>query len=332
MSVDWRRGRDFCQPNVWASLDTFRALGKQRSDLQYDPLSVGPGGYHRGVPTRSGRRRIEADSSPVYALGSGPEERQRLLRQADELLAVSSELLSHTRLGAGDTAIDLGCGPRGILDLLAARVGPAGRVVGLDFDAANVALAQAYALEHGLSNVQVITGDAGNTGLPDSSFDVVHARTLLINVPDPAAVVTEMVRLARPDGGVVAMEPDIPLTVCYPRLEAWERMSQLFAQSYARDRADDAVGRRLSELFRNAGLVDIGTEAHMTVYPPGHSRRTVRPDLFRTLRSKIVARGMADDAELAEIDRAVRTHLADPHTLIAHTSFTAWGRKPAVYT
>jgi ubiquinone/menaquinone biosynthesis C-methylase UbiE len=135
-------------------------------------------------------RRIEPDPSPVYALGSDLAERQRLQRQADELRAVSSELLDHTRLGAGGSAIDLGCGPRGILDLLAARVGPTGRVVGLDFDSASLALAQAYALEHNLSNVQVMKGDARNTGLPDSSFDVVHARTLLINVPDPADVVT----------------------------------------------------------------------------------------------------------------------------------------------
>lgn len=281
------------------------------------------------MPSRTARRRIEPDSPPVYALGSDVEERQRLQRQADELRELSSELLDHTRLGVGDSAIDLGCGPRGILELLAARVGPAGRVVGLDFDAASVALAQAYALEHGLSNVQVMEGDAGNTGLPDSSFDAVHARTLLINVPDPAAVVTEMVRLTRPGGVVAAMEPDIPLTVCYPRLEAWDRMSQLFAESYARDGADQAIGRRLSALFQNAGLVEVGTEARMTVYPPGHSRRTVRAELFRTLRGKIVARGMADAAELDEIDKAVRAHLGDPHTLIAHTSFIAWGRKPA---
>lgn len=267
--------------------------------------------------------------TPVYALGSDLEERRRLQRQADELRALSAELLEHTRLGPGDRAIDLGCGPRGILDLLAARVGPSGRVVGLDFNAASVALAQTFALEHGLSNVRVIRGDAANTGLPDSSFDAVHARTLLINVPDPAAVLTEMVRLTRPDGAVVAMEPDVPLTVCYPTIEAWERMSELFGQSYARDGADAAIGRRLTELFRNAGLVDVGTEARMTVYPPGNSRRTVRADLFRTLRDKIVVRGMADAAELDEIDAAVRAHLADPNTLIAHTAFMAWGRRPA---
>ena len=281
------------------------------------------------MPSRTGRRRIRPDPSPVYALGSDLEERQRLQRQAEELLALSSELLDHSRLGAGESAIDLGCGPRGVLDLLAARVGPAGRVVGLDFDEANVALARAYAHEHSLSNVQVMKGDAANTGLSDSSFDAVHCRTLLINVPDPAAVVTEMVRLTRPGGFVMAMEPDIPLTVCYPRSEAWERMGQLFGKSYASDGADEAIGRRLSELFWKAGLVEVGTEARISVYPPGHSRRTVRADLFRTLRGKIVSRGMADAAELDEIDRAVRAHLADPHTVVAHTSFMAWGRKPA---
>lgn len=267
--------------------------------------------------------------TPVYALGSDLEERQRLQRQADELREVSAELLDHTGLGVGGSAIDLGCGPRGILDLLAARVGPGGRVVGLDFDAANVALARTYAFDNGLSNVQVMKGDARNTHLPDSSFDVVHARTLLINVPDPAAIVSEMVRLTRRGGFVAALEPDTTLTVCYPRLEAWERMSRLFGTSVARDGADEAIGRRLSELFWNAGLVDVGIEARMTVYPPGHSRRTVRADIFRTLRGKIVARGIADADELDEIDRGVRTHLADPHTLIAYTSFMAWGRKPA---
>jgi trans-aconitate methyltransferase len=40
-------------------------------------------------------------------------------------------LLDRVGLRAGQAAIDLGCGPRGILDLLAARVSPGGQVVGL---------------------------------------------------------------------------------------------------------------------------------------------------------------------------------------------------------
>ena len=279
---------------------------------------------------RSGPRRPERgrpERPPVYALVTDRAERDRLRRQSEELRAPSSALLDRTGVGEGWAAIDLGCGPSGIIELLAARVGSTGRVVGLDFDPDNVALARELARERGLLNVEVIRGDARSTGLPASSFDLVHARTLLINVPEPAGVVAEMVRLARPGGWVAAMEPDIPLTVCYPKLEAWERMSQLFRQSVASDGADEAVGRRLPELFRDAGLADVGVEASMTVYPHGHSRRAVRADLFRTLRGKIVARGMADAAELDEIDREVRAHLDDPRTLVAHAAFMAWGRK-----
>lgn len=285
--------------------------------------------YHRGVSDPPGHKRSRIPESPVYALGSDRAERDRLRRQSEELRAQSSGLLDRTGIGKGWSAIDLGCGPSGILDLLAARVGPAGRVVGLDFNPDNVALAQEFVRERGLTNVEVVQGDARHTGLPGSSFDLVHARTLLINIPEPEGVVAEMARLARPGGWVAATEPDIPLTVCYPRIEAWDRMSQLFRQSVNSDGADDAVGRRLPELFRQAGIVDVGVEASMSVYPHGHSRRTVRADLFRTLRGKIVARGMADEAELDAIDQAVRAHLDDPRTLVAHTAFMAWGRKPA---
>jgi hypothetical protein len=67
------------------------------------------------------------DPNAVYALGSSVEESARLQRQADELAADSAVLLDRVGLRSGQTVIDLGCGPRGILDLLARRVAPAGR-------------------------------------------------------------------------------------------------------------------------------------------------------------------------------------------------------------
>ena len=43
--------------------------------------------------------------------------------QAEELAADSAALLDRVGLRPGQSAIDLGCGPRGVLDLLAERVG-----------------------------------------------------------------------------------------------------------------------------------------------------------------------------------------------------------------
>jgi cyclopropane fatty-acyl-phospholipid synthase-like methyltransferase len=85
------------------------------------------------------------DANAVYALGSSQDESARLLRQADELAADSAALLDRAGLRPGQSAIDLGCGPRGILELLAERVAPGGRVVGLDADPAHAAMAAGFA-------------------------------------------------------------------------------------------------------------------------------------------------------------------------------------------
>jgi SAM-dependent methyltransferase len=281
----------------------------------------------------SGRPSLGDDESAgpiVYSLGSSPAERDRLRRQSSELRDHSALLLDRVGVAEGWQAIDLGCGPSGILDLLADRVGPSGRVIGLDFEPANVALAREFAAEHGLVNVEVIQEDARRTGFPAASYDLVHARTLLINVPDPVVVVAEMVRLARPGGWVAVLEPDGGGSVCYPAFPAWDRLTQIFRSAQEVDGADSFIGRRLPELFRRAGLVDIGVEAKADIYPAGHSRRTIRADLVRSMRPKILAAGIASEHELDELDRAVRQHLGDPDTLmLPHLLFLAWGRKPA---
>ena len=63
------------------------------------------------------------DPNAIYSLGHNPSESGRLQRQADELFPQSTALVDRTALGPGGTSIDVGCGPRGILDLLASASG-----------------------------------------------------------------------------------------------------------------------------------------------------------------------------------------------------------------
>jgi SAM-dependent methyltransferase len=269
------------------------------------------------------------DANAVYALGSSQDESARLLRQADELAADSAALLDRTGLRPGHSAIDLGCGPRGVLELLAERVAPGGRVVGLDADPAHTAMAAEFAAALELPGVEIMTGDAMRTGLPSGSFDLVHARTLLINVPQPAELVAEMVRLARPGGRVAALEPDCEYRMCYPPDHAYARLSEIFPVVFGRNGADCMIGRRVPELFRQAGLADVGVEARVQMYPPGNTRRTILPDLVGSMRAQVVEMGLASEAELDELDAAARAHLADPCTIaVSALSFLAWGRKP----
>jgi SAM-dependent methyltransferase len=270
------------------------------------------------------------DANAIYALGSSEGESARLQRQADELAPDSAALLDRVHLRQGQAAIDLGCGPRGILDLMAARVSPSGRVVGLDADLVHTAMAAKFAAGRALAQVEIVTADARHTGLSSGSFDLVHARTLLINLPDPAEVVAEMVRLARPGGAVAVAEPDTEHALCYPPDPAFDRICAIFSAAFSRNGADPAIGRRVPELFRQAGLVDVEVESRTQMYPPGNSRRTVRLDLVNAMRPQIVETGLASGQELDELDATARPHLEDPRTVImSGLLFLVWGRKPA---
>ena len=269
-------------------------------------------------------------AADVYALGSDTAESARLRQQSDELRPQSAELLGRIGLKPGQSAIDIGCGPSGILDLLSAGVSPGGRVMGLDANPAHTAMAARYAAERGLANVEVVTADARRTGLGSGRFDLVHARTLLINVPDPAQVVAEMVRLARPGGVVAVAEPDTEHALCYPPDPAFDRICAIFAVAFSRNGADPAIGRRVPELFCRAGLAEVEVESRTQMYPPGNSRRTVRLDLVNAMRPQIVEMGLASGRELDELDAAARPHLEDPRTVVmSGLLFLAWGRKPA---
>jgi ubiquinone/menaquinone biosynthesis C-methylase UbiE len=69
-----------------------------------------------------------------YILGSSQTERARLLAQCRIYVPETQWLLDHLGIKPGWRALDVGCGPLGILDLLSAHVGPTEVVVGLERD------------------------------------------------------------------------------------------------------------------------------------------------------------------------------------------------------
>jgi SAM-dependent methyltransferase len=277
------------------------------------------------APATPPRRTEARDPNAVYALGADPAESARLRRQADELAADTRALLDRVVLRPRGLAIDLGCGPHGALDLLAERVRPGGLVVGLDANPVHTAIAAAAAP----AGVDLVTSDARRSGIASASFDVVHARALLVNIPEPGEVVTEMVRLAKPGGWVASMEPDTELVLCHPPLAAFERICEIFPVVFARNGADPRVGRRVPSLLREAGLADVGVEVRAQSYPPGNTRRTTRLDLVRSMRTQIVEMGLASAAELEDLDSEARAHIDDPRTiLVSGLLVLSWGRKP----
>jgi 2-polyprenyl-3-methyl-5-hydroxy-6-metoxy-1,4-benzoquinol methylase len=178
-----------------------------------------------------------AEAAP-YLLGHSLAEQQRLQQQSQELAPEARWLLDQLQIQPGARAIDLGCGPQGVLDLLAERVGPRGSVVGMDMSAHAVHLATTFAADHHLSNVEVHLGNAKDTGLPRASFDVAHAHLVLVNVPEPERIVAEMVALVRPGGVVALHEADWMAHGSEPPSPAWSRLMQVVdAHARAGDRS-----------------------------------------------------------------------------------------------
>ena len=91
--------------------------------------------------------------------------------------------------------------------MLSERVGPGGEVVGVEREPRFAAMARAEVERRGLPNVSIVEGDMLAAGLDEGSFDLVHERLVLINVPqaDQHSIVAAMLRLARP-GRTIALE------------------------------------------------------------------------------------------------------------------------------
>jgi ubiquinone/menaquinone biosynthesis C-methylase UbiE len=264
-----------------------------------------------------------------YLLGHSANEEERLKRQPQELAPDSRRLLDQLNVRPGDRAIDIGCGPQGILDLLSERVGTNGKVVGLERSESTVQLARQFIAKHNLRNVEVLQGDAKVTGLPRASFDLVHARLVLVNVPEPQRVVEEMIALARPGGIVASHEADWGAFLCNPPSPAWDRLLEAFYAHARNNRIDLFVGRKTHQMFRAAGLIDIQVNPVIHVYPPGNNRRNILCDFLENVRDRILAERLMTEAAFLERLAELKRHLDDTGTLvISHLFVQVWGRKP----
>ena len=233
-------------------------------------------------------------------------------------------------LEPGARVLDVGCGPRGCLELFAERVGPSGAVVGLEQNPRTADLARAFVRDRDLTRVEVVTGDVCTSELARDSFDLVHARLVLVNVPNPEEIVRAMIGLARPGGVVASHEADYVSHRCAPSHPSWDRLFAVYRAYSRRSGIDLSIGRRTYALFHASGLVDVQVHPLIHAYPLGHSRRNIFVDFINNVRDPLIAGGFIAEAELAMHLDALEAHLARPDVLVvSHVFLQVWGRKPS---
>jgi SAM-dependent methyltransferase len=103
-------------------------------------------------------------------------------------------------LQPGQTVLDLGSG--GGIDVLlsAKRVGPTGKVYGLDMTDEMLALARENQRQAGVTNVEFLKGTIEAIPLPDQSVDVIISNCVINLSVDKDAVLREAFRVLKPGG------------------------------------------------------------------------------------------------------------------------------------
>src|SRR4051812_33662779 len=103
-------------------------------------------------------------------------------------------------LHEGETVLDLGSGAGADVLISARRVGPTGRVIGIDMTDDMLGLARRNAAEAGATNVEFVKGYIEELPLPDASVDVVISNCVINLSSDKRRVIREAARVLRPGG------------------------------------------------------------------------------------------------------------------------------------
>ena len=215
-------------------------------------------------------------------------------------------LLPHLR--AGQSLLDVGCGPGTITADLALLVAP-GEVVGIDAEDGVVAQARQHAQELGLGNLRFESGDLFGLGFPDASFDVVHVHQVLQHLADPVAALVELRRLVRPNGLLAARDSDYRAFRWAPADPMLDRWLELYLAVTAHNGHDATIGPRLLGLAHEAGFREVDVSSSTWTYADPGSRAwwgRLWADRVRYSRfaEQAVAYGLADTAELEDMAAA----------------------------
>ncbi len=144
-------------------------------------------------------------------LGYAPADLNRTPSEATESFAGVGYFFHLADLQAGDHVVDLGSGSGTDSFIAALKVGPTGRVVGIDMTDAQ--LAKATRLAHGTETISFRKAYIEETGLRDESFDCVISNGVINLAPDKARVFEEAARLLKRGGrmAIADIVTELPL-------------------------------------------------------------------------------------------------------------------------
>jgi SAM-dependent methyltransferase len=236
--------------------------------------------------------------------------------------------LADLGIAEGWRCMEAGAGEGSVARWLSGRVGSSGRVVATDVDTRFLDL-------RGAANGAVIQHDLRTDPCPGEPFDLIHARAVLMHLPDRDRIVERLAAWLRPGGWVVLEDLFVVPEMCSPELFSrfWAGVVGVTA---ARVGTDCSWTLRQPEQLRSAGLVETGASLHV---PPTFPRAGARRELplapvlefgLRSLEQLASAMDQLDLFTAADAGRmATLLEAGDPSLLSYGLGMvSAWGRRP----
>ena len=183
----------------------------------------------------------------------------------------STHAFARMSLESGQTVVDVGCGTGETTLEMARRLGPTGRVLGIDQSELFLAEAKGDAEQTQLTNIELVHGDA-QTHSFEPEFDWVFSRFGIMFFADPRVAMSNLRSALRPGGRghFVVWRHDAD--------NLWARLPRELVQKYLPE-AEDSLARAggfsmadpiaLRQLLESAGFASIELERYDAKVPMG---------------------------------------------------------------
>jgi len=190
-----------------------------------------------------------------YILGQSEYEYERLTFQAEILRPFTDKFFRFAGISPGMRVLELGSGMGDVAFLAGEIVGPGGRVLGVDQDAAGLERARERSRQQGCSSW--VSFEASNLAEFDTAdqFDAIVGRYILLYQQDPGAVIRRLLNVLKPGGTVVFHEVDFANAYSSdPPCAFWDEIYGLLSEAFRRAGNPPDYGRRVATAFLDAGL------------------------------------------------------------------------------
>ena len=268
-----------------------------------------------------------SNTNEQYVIRGSSDGRERLRILARVMQPTTLSLLDQVGLESGASCLDLGCGGGDVSFDLARLVGPSGKVLGVDMDKEELAIAELEAKVQNLDNVSFEISDITDWQR-NPEFNLAYGRFILTHFQDPAKALSKLSQALHPGGAVVVEDIDFKGHFCYPVLSAFDRYIELYSEVVHRAGADPNIGPRLPSLLIEARFENVQLNV---VQPAGLQGevKIIHPLTMDYIRTPVLAQKLATEQEIDEIVEELYAYARDPRTVLSLPRvIQAWGYRP----